>query len=223
MSRRLVREEHRRFARAYKASAGSARPGGNAPGTILGLPDAAKILIGGQRSQISRASFNPSMEPGIWISVKTAAISDRLWRITTAASAFSASIAAKPRSSIVSTAPSLIIGSSSITSMVWREALKFPIEINLELKLALMLNPVHGYGSGTMLAKRLSLLPSLIFCPVRAPDFRWPAILRQASRLRGSLVCGRAAYFDDPRLDLRQCSWSSSMLLASLCVQCQVK
>ena len=29
------------------------------------------ILIGGQRPRIARASFNPSIDPGIWISVKT--------------------------------------------------------------------------------------------------------------------------------------------------------
>jgi hypothetical protein len=34
-------------------------------------PEVATILIGGQRSRTNRASFSPSIEPGIWISVKT--------------------------------------------------------------------------------------------------------------------------------------------------------
>ena len=40
------------------------------------------ILIGGQRPRTARASFNPSIEPGIWISVKTTVMSRRASRIS---------------------------------------------------------------------------------------------------------------------------------------------
>jgi hypothetical protein len=45
-------------------------------------------LIGGQRLLTARASFSPSIEPGIWTSVKTTAMSRRPSRISIASSAF---------------------------------------------------------------------------------------------------------------------------------------
>jgi hypothetical protein len=55
------------------------------------LPDAKMILIAGHRSWTVRASAKPSMLPGIWMSVKSSAMSERLSSMTTASSAFAAS------------------------------------------------------------------------------------------------------------------------------------
>src|SRR5689334_2186079 len=40
-------------------------PAGKSSSSMWTRPDVATILIGGQRSRTNRASFNPSIEPGI--------------------------------------------------------------------------------------------------------------------------------------------------------------
>ena len=50
-------------------------------------PEVAMILTGGQRSRTNRASFSPSIDPGIWISVKTTRISGCAFRMLVASSA----------------------------------------------------------------------------------------------------------------------------------------
>src|SRR6185437_7447245 len=46
-------------------------PAGRSPSATRTRPDVAMILIGGHRFRTKWASFRPSIEPGIWISVKT--------------------------------------------------------------------------------------------------------------------------------------------------------
>jgi hypothetical protein len=52
-------------------------PAGKSSAPTLTRPDVATILIGGQRSRTNRASFRPSIEPGIGMSVKTTWIAGR--------------------------------------------------------------------------------------------------------------------------------------------------
>src|SRR5436190_1645741 len=78
-------------------------------------PETRMILIGGQRSCTACASFRPSMRPGIWMSVKSNAMSDLDSRIATASSASTASTGVKPASSTISTARMRNSMSSSTT------------------------------------------------------------------------------------------------------------
>ena len=55
--------------------------------------------IGGQRSRIAQANFNPSIEPGMSMSVKTMRMSFRASKMAMASSALNASIALNPAAS----------------------------------------------------------------------------------------------------------------------------
>ena len=61
-------------------------PAGKSSAPTLTRPDIATILIGGHRSRTNRASSSPSIEPGIWISMKTTWIAGRARRIAMATS-----------------------------------------------------------------------------------------------------------------------------------------
>ena len=74
------------------------------------------ILIGGHRPRTACASFIPSIDPGMLMSVNTILISSRLSRILMASSAFDAQSGSNPASRIMSTASIKISGSSSTAS-----------------------------------------------------------------------------------------------------------
>ena len=74
-------------------------PDGKSSLPTLANPEVATILIGGHRSLTAAANFNPSMEPGMWTSVKMTVMSKRLSRMRIASSAFSASTTSKPSGS----------------------------------------------------------------------------------------------------------------------------
>jgi hypothetical protein len=100
---------------------GRKRPpvGRSSSGTFV-LPDVTISATGGQRLRITRANLSPSMDPGIWISVKTARISFRLSKIRMASSASDASMTSNPASFTMSMALARSRLSSSTTSTTGR-------------------------------------------------------------------------------------------------------
>jgi hypothetical protein len=80
---------------------------------LRGIMNPEFVSLPGQRSRTKRASFNPFIDPGIWISVKTTWISGRAFRMAMASSALAAWMTSKPALSIASAESSRSKNSSS--------------------------------------------------------------------------------------------------------------
>ena len=103
-------------------------PAGSSPNAGFRCPDTTMMEMGGHFARTAAASFRPSIEPGISMSVNTMWMSLRVSRIRIASSASLASIATNPASSTRSTAAILRSGSSSTINTMTVMAMKCSIE-----------------------------------------------------------------------------------------------